>query len=1645
MTTLVSVSSDGTQGNGNSTLSAAGGASTAGGVSADGRFAVFESTSTNLVPNDLNGRKDVFVRNVHLGTTILASANVLGLPGNGDSTWPSLSDDGRFIAFASEASDLVAGDANSTTDVFVRDRVAGTTTLASVGLSGTSGNGRSRNPRISSNGRYVVFDSAASNLVPGDTTNIPNIFVRDLVAGTTRRASAAPDGSQANRNNILPYISPDGRFVTFASSATNLGIDLGGVDPTRHQQVYLRDLQTGALELISVTTSGKGATGGNLAGPISADGRFVVFISGGGDVLPGTCCGSLYLRDRVAQSSSRINGGGGPFPHMSPDARFVIFGSVSALRPEDTNVNFDVYLLDRSDGSLALVSLTPAGGAGAGDSFPAAITPDGRFAAFYSSAADLVPNDANGLQDVFLRDFGARGDFGTAHPESFGMPQMNSAMSPDPVNLATGVFTTRAGDLDLPGRVLNFSFTRWYNSADLTSGPLGPGWTHSFNWSLRDSGGGVEIRRGDGRRESFVRNGDGSYSDPPGVFDTLAKNSDGSFTLTLPNQVRYEFSTSGQLTRIHEPAGNQLTLGYASGNLATITDTVGRLITLSYDASARLVALQDPLARRVTYGFDGGGRLASVTDKLGNAPGEDPARHRWIYGYDGTTSHLVSITDPDGRVRVSNSYDAQGRVVQQSDGLGAVTGMSYGSGQSVLTDARGHPTTYVFDSQLRLVSQTDVVGSGTYTISYTYDAAGNIASVTDRRGSRTDFTYDPRGNLLSKTDPSPDGAAPRPLTRFAYDTRNNLVQTINASGLVTTMAYDPTTNAVLSLERQVDATTSATTRYTYDDPANPGLPTRITSPRGNLGPTPDPAFSTLLIYDPQANLVRRNDADGAVTTYAYDGAGRMLSFVDPDGNALGAVPADHTWRTSADAGDREVARTDPLGNIMRFTYDGAGNRTSSTDRNANTTGYAYDLNGRLVSVTQRPDPAGSPALTYSTRVVRDASGNATRVIQANGVVTDYAFDALNRFVSASTHPTSSTTLMTSYSLDGNGKPTSRTTGDGVTVNYAYDALSRLVSVAAPALAISYAYDVMDQRTRMTDATGTTTYAYDGLGRTKQVVAPAGSLTFAYDLDSNRTRLVYPNGDALTYSYSPGGRLSSVTDWAGRGSQYTYQPSGLVATVTYPNSLLASHTYDRVQRLTGLTYTLDQVIGSERYTLDPHGNPVALTDLFGTTPAVAGTLRYDGTQRLTAFERHFISGGQSIANETFGFDAASNVTARTGPSATFSYDAANRLTSDGARNFVWSAADQLVQRGADTFSYDALGRMTAATVGGTTRTYAYDGDGLLRTRSQGATTTSFLYDPALATTPLLQAGSERIVHGLAPLYRVHANGKFDAFVRDGLGSIRLEVSGSGKLTSAFDYTAYGALNGSPPMPLLGFTGELHDPSGLIYLRARWYDPSVGRLTTIDPMSGSAGTPASLNRYGYAAASPTVNTDPSGYCTGGGDVIYCIERWIPSALECNPMRVCGTGDDRWWPLPYGGTYKFRALIKSNGTPDFDVGYTTIHWGPFAVGPSKGRTSDCAGSAQGDGAAISCTAINGVADWLAVGRAAPPPIKTKVDITIVGGKPVVRASGTFFPSLAVYRYGADGPHLLYFYDGKAAGMKGLESEGDLPNLVTGMTEGK
>ena len=1093
-------------------------------------------------------------------------------------------------------------------------------------------------------------------------------------------------------------------------------------------------------------------------------------------------------------------------------------------------------------------------------------------------------------------------DFGSDKPHAFGA-QAYGAFSADPVNLGTGSLTVRAADLSLPGRVLGVDFTRWYNSADLTIGPMGPAWTHSYEWTLTNRAATVELHRGDGRRDTFTRQADGSYAPPLGVFDTLTRNADGSFVLLLANQTRFAFGTTGALLSISEPAGNQITFAYTGTKLTTVTDTVGRQLALSYNAQNRLIQIQDPLGRKVTYAYDSGGRLVTVTDRIGNGSGPATA-HQWKYAYDGSTRHIRTITDQDGRVLVTNAYDPQGRIVEQRDGLNALTTIAYTSGQAVVTDPRGHSTTYTFDARAQVLTQVDVVGASTYTLAFEYDTAGNRTRVTDRQGKATDLAYDTRGNLLTKTDPSPDGIAARPITSFAYDAKNNLVQIVDALGAVTDLSYDAGTNVLLSTTRQIDATTTAKTTFEYGDPANPGLPTRIVAPRGNIAATPDPTFSATMAYDARANLIRRVDADGAVTTYAYDSVGRLTSFVDPDGHALGGVAALQTWRVAYDENDRETSRTDPLGGSQRAEYDGAGNRITSIDRNDNVTSYSYDANSRLLAVRQRPAPGSSPALVYTTSIGRDANGNATRVTQANGVITDYAFDALNRLVAVTSHPTTSTSLVTNYVLDGNGQPLTRTTADGVTVAYTYDGLARLTAVSGPSLTVAYSYDAGGRRSSMTDATGSTTYQYDRLGRPTQITAPAGTLSYAYDRDGNRTQITYPGGDAVAYGYSPGGRLQSVTDWAARTSTYTYRASGLVATTSYPNGHRTEYAYDQAQRLTRIETkdALGVLAFSQAYVLDAEGNRLrradaAILDLAATTTVHT----YDGLSRLLSSDRTTTALSQPLTSESFTLDAASNLAARSGPAATYTYDGANRLTGDGSQTFTFDAADRLVQRGADTFTYDPLARLVSATIGATSVAYAYNGDGLLHSRTANSIATTNLWDPTVAIATLLKAGDERVVHGLGPLYRVLSNGTTRMFVRDALGSVRAEISDSGVITSAHDYVSYGELRAGPTFStpaLLGFAGELRDSeTGLIYLRARWYDPASGRFLSSDPVAGEAANPSTLNGYAYGYGNPASYTDPSGKC--GAMIGICLGVLVGAtvSLAGYAISVASTPGANW----------------------------------------------------------------------------------------------------------------------------------------------------
>ena len=347
------------------------------------------------------------------GTTTRVSVNSSGTQGDSISQRAATSADGRFVAFMSEASNLVPGDTNGVADIFVRDRWTGTTRRVSVGARRAEANDVSDSPTISASGRFVAFWSLATNLVPDDTNHDGDAFVHDRWTGTTRRVSVGLHGTQANEYAYLPMISANGRFVAFESFATNLVPR----DTNQESDVFLRDRSTGTTQLVSVSFDGRQANAESRVGSISPNGRYVVFTSTASNLVAGDTNGTadVFLRDRWTETTRRVSvsfigtqgnaeSAAGP---MSADGRFVVFNSsASNLVPGDTNNEWEVFAWDRQTGTSERVSIG-AGGAQV-DNFTfvysGGISANGRFVVFESWATTLSPDETNGFQDIFVRD-----------------------------------------------------------------------------------------------------------------------------------------------------------------------------------------------------------------------------------------------------------------------------------------------------------------------------------------------------------------------------------------------------------------------------------------------------------------------------------------------------------------------------------------------------------------------------------------------------------------------------------------------------------------------------------------------------------------------------------------------------------------------------------------------------------------------------------------------------------------------------------------------------------------------------------------------------------------------------------------------------------------------------------------------------------------------------------------------------------------------------------------------------------------------------------------------------------------------------------------------------------------------------------------
>jgi len=1062
---------------------------------------------------------------------------------------------------------------------------------------------------------------------------------------------------------------------------------------------------------------------------------------------------------------------------------------------------------------------------------------------------------------------------GASNPSEFCLQcAMNRITHGDPVDAPTGNFWHSFTDLSIPGRGIPLSLTRTYNSgAASTNGPFGYGWsfTYGMNLSFPDASH-VVVNQEDGSTVTFTEEPDGSYTAPPRVTATLVHNSNGSWTFVRHRRDTFSFNSSGQLTAETDLNGYTTALAYnEKGQLSTVTDPAGRKLKFKWK-KGHIVSVTDPMKRTVEYEYDSAGNLVSVIDVAGGETHFSyDSQHRMLTMR--LPNQAPGVPGSTGAV-ISNVYDEEGRVIEQTDQLGRTTKFAYSGeplgeagGSVTITDPKGNVTlqTYQFGE---LTSETKGYGTpeaATWKFEYEQSTLG-LASVTDPNGHTTRYTYDSEGNTLTTED------ALGRKTVNTYDALNDQLTSIDPMGVTTTMTYDAHGN-LLSRSRPLIGTSEVeTTTYTYGDPSDPGDVTAMTDPEGHIWH---------YAYDKYGDLTSTTDPDGDETTSTYNADGWKLSEVSPRGNASGK-PAEYTTSFAYNSFGQVIKTVDPLGHTTTNEYDPDQNLIATTDPDGNTTRYSYDAAGEQIAV-QRAN--GS-----TTRTTYWPDGSVKEQINAGGHATRYEYNALGQQI-AVTDPLGRTTR---YTYDGVGNELTMTDPEGQVTTMTYDADNEQTSISysdskTPNVS-SITYNTDGERTGMTDGTGTWTWNWDSLHRlTSATEGNNGTVSYRYDLRGLPTEITYPNGKTVARSYDTAGRLTSVKDWHKNVTMFHYNADG-----------------DLIEQVAaGIT---------DHFSFNQADETMSIADDKGTTSIFTANYTRDADGQLTS------DSSAPSSQDSYAYTALNQLcyagntnsepctTPPSGASA-YKYDESENLTQNGETMQAFDAANQLCWSapttsstncaappvGATTYSYNARGdrigvkpasepvstlsydqanQLTGFTQGGTTASYTYNGDGLRMSKIVNKKRTDFAWDESEELPLLLEAGKTAYVYGPEGLAVEQITGsKAEWLHHDQLGSTRLITNSSGAVTGTYTYNPWGKAisHTGTATTSLQFDGQYTDAeSGYQYLRARYYDPGTGQFLTVDPAVEMTDSP-----YGYASDDPLNAVDMSGLWDISGCFIVC----------------------------------------------------------------------------------------------------------------------------------------------------------------------------
>ncbi len=934
-------------------------------------------------------------------------------------------------------------------------------------------------------------------------------------------------------------------------------------------------------------------------------------------------------------------------------------------------------------------------------------------------------------------------------------PGSGPAADGDPVDLATGLFVLTKTDLLLPD-VAPIALTRTYRQNDPNPRPFGIGTSHPYEiflWST-NAFQEADLVFPHGGRVHYVRTSPGiGFADAVFEHTTTSSrfyksrivwNGDG-WTLTLKDGSALIFGENAPVQAMRDRHGNTVTIlrsNGQSGNVRAVLSPNGRWLSFTYDAGNRITQATDNLGRTASYTYDSSGRLVGVSD---------PAGGLTDYTYDDTNpgdpirkTRMTTLRDPRRIVFLTNTYDANGRVVRQTQ-----------------ADATAYQFAYTLDVNGR-VTRTDI---------------------TDPRGSIRRVTFNADGYPLSDTRAL--GKSEQQLTTYTRQVGTNLVLTrTDPLGRQTAFGHDALGN-VTSITRAAGTPQAVTTTFTYDPTFN------------QLATVTDPlSHTTRFTYGAVGNLATVTNALGQPTTFTYNSAGQPVSVTNALGQRIQLTyelgdlvtvtdPLGNRTTRFLDAAGRLSILTDPLGRQTRYEYDLLNRLTRLTNARGGATRFVHDPNANLSSVTDARDNATTFTYNNMDRVTArrdpllrvesyayDAAGNVTRLTSRKNQETTATYDALNR----RTKLTYADGTTTTYTWDKGNRLTQVTDSIAGTITRTYDSLDRLTRETTPQGTISLTYDAAGRRTSMT-TTGqpAVTYTYDAANRLTQVSRGTTTVSMSYDAAGRRTSLTLPNGVVTAYVYDDAARVTTIT--YSRGGTllgdltYSYdaasnrtQIGGSFGRTAIPQP--ATGTYDAAnQQVTfggkTLTYDLNGNLtndGSRSYSWNARNR---LSGIATTEPTVS--FRYDGLGRRT-------SKNIGKMGTSFAYDGTTPVQT-SGPTS-------NLLTGLGVDEY-FTRTDSA---GLRAYLTDALGSTIALT------------------DSAGAVQTQYTYEPFGATTstggistnPIQYTGRENDGTGLYYFRARYYHPGLQRFISQDLAA----TAGS----NPYAYVGNSPLNGIDPFGL-----------------------------------------------------------------------------------------------------------------------------------------------------------------------------------------------------------------------------------------------------